>query len=351
MAHAAGESPPLRFVTMYHPHGIAAESWAMRGTDTESNFDLTFTEPMSGAVCPLEPLDRHKSRLLIIEGIDLLSNTFGHDSAGTILTGSRINPSIQRAGNSSLDQFLAVEHGPREEHAHHQHRAGGGDRQRRHRRDAVLRRGRRTAAEDHRPGAGVRSPVRRPRAQRRSGDPRGGPAQSAPGQDPGRLPQRRRAPPEGAAGADRAAQAGPAHDGAGRSGEAARPDVDVRHGRGAGVSVRLAVPDASRGLEVPQAQTLLRRRALLRRHQRRAHRSHRARLRLRRHPVRDAVARRPVVRGKPARPAARQPRQRGAHLRQLARGLERQPDRKRHARHVGACWRSSTATPTARWRG
>lgn len=111
VAHAAGESPPLRFLTMYHPHGIAAESWAMRGSDTENNFDLTFTEPLSGAVCPLEPLDRHKSRLLIIEGIDLLSNAFGHDSAGTILTGSRINSSLQRTGNSSLDQFLAVEQG------------------------------------------------------------------------------------------------------------------------------------------------------------------------------------------------------------------------------------------------
>jgi Protein of unknown function (DUF1552) len=111
VAHAAGETPPQRFVTMYHPHGIAAETWVMRGADTEDNFDLTFTEPMSGAVCPLQPLDRHKSRLLVIEGIDLLSNAFGHDSAGTILTGSRINSSLQRTGNSSLDQFLAVENG------------------------------------------------------------------------------------------------------------------------------------------------------------------------------------------------------------------------------------------------
>ena len=111
VAHAAGETPPQRFVTMYHPHGIAAETWAMRGADTETNFDLTFTEPISGAVCPLAPLDPHKSRLLIIEGIDLLSNTNGHNSAGTILTGSRINSSLQRTGNSSLDQFLAVEMG------------------------------------------------------------------------------------------------------------------------------------------------------------------------------------------------------------------------------------------------
>src|SRR5262249_22510740 len=48
---------------------------------------------------------------LVIEGIDLLSNAFGHDSAGTILTGSRINSSLGRPLNSSLDQFLAVESG------------------------------------------------------------------------------------------------------------------------------------------------------------------------------------------------------------------------------------------------
>jgi len=111
VARAAGESPPLRFVTMYHPHGIAAETWVMRDADTETDFELTFTEPMSGAVCPLQPLEQHKSKLLIIEGIDLLSYAFGHDSAGTILTGSRINESLGRTGNSSLDQFLAVEMG------------------------------------------------------------------------------------------------------------------------------------------------------------------------------------------------------------------------------------------------
>jgi hypothetical protein len=111
VARAAGESAPLRFVTMYHPHGIAAETWVMRSPDTETDFSLTFTEPLSGAPCPLEPLDRHKARLLVVEGIDLLSNANGHDSAGTILTGSRINTSLQRTNNSSLDQFLAVEQG------------------------------------------------------------------------------------------------------------------------------------------------------------------------------------------------------------------------------------------------
>ena len=111
VAQAAGEGAPLRFVTMYHPHGVAAETWVMRDADTENHFDLTFTEPLSGALCPLEPLARHQSRLLILEGIDLLSNVKGHDSAGTILTGSRINASLSRAGNASLDQVLAVEQG------------------------------------------------------------------------------------------------------------------------------------------------------------------------------------------------------------------------------------------------
>jgi hypothetical protein len=111
VAHAAGAPPPLRFVTVYHPHGIAAETWAMRSADSEDNFSLTFTEPLSGARCPLEPLAPYKSKLLVIEGLDLLSNAKGHDSAGTILTGSRINTSLQRAQNASLDQFLAVDHG------------------------------------------------------------------------------------------------------------------------------------------------------------------------------------------------------------------------------------------------
>jgi hypothetical protein len=111
VAQGAGESAPLRFVTVYHPHGIAAEAWAMRGADTEHHFELAFTEPLSGALCPLAPLAPHRSRLLIIEGIDLLSNTKGHDSAATILTGSRINTSLGRTQNASLDQFLAVEQG------------------------------------------------------------------------------------------------------------------------------------------------------------------------------------------------------------------------------------------------
>jgi hypothetical protein len=109
-AKAAGETLPLRFVTMYHPHGIAAELWAMQSGDTETSFNLTYTN------CSLQPFDdaatygkSWKSQILAIEGIDHMSNANGHDSAGTILTGSRIDSSAKKPLNSSLDQVLAVD--------------------------------------------------------------------------------------------------------------------------------------------------------------------------------------------------------------------------------------------------
>jgi hypothetical protein len=119
-AEAAGDTPPLRFVTLYHPHGIAAELWGMQSADVQTplangavestNFSLTF------ANSSLQPFDdaatygkSYKNKILIIEGVDLLSNANGHDTAGTILTGSRIDASATKPLNSSLDQFLAVE--------------------------------------------------------------------------------------------------------------------------------------------------------------------------------------------------------------------------------------------------
>ena len=109
-ARAAGTDPPLNFVCIYHPHGISAEYWAMRPGETETTFDLSY------ANCSLAPFDdpmtygkSFKDKILIVEGIDHLSNANGHDSAGTILTGSRIDG--KKPLNSSLDQFLAVEKG------------------------------------------------------------------------------------------------------------------------------------------------------------------------------------------------------------------------------------------------
>ena len=112
VARAQGEPLPLRFVTLYHPHGIAAEYFAMQPSDTETSFNLTYDN------CSLKPFDdaatygkSFKDKVLLVEGVDLLSNANGHDTAGTILTGSRIDSSASKPLNSSLDQFLAVEKG------------------------------------------------------------------------------------------------------------------------------------------------------------------------------------------------------------------------------------------------
>jgi hypothetical protein len=112
VAQAAGETLPLKFITIYHPHGISAEFWAMKAADTETAFDIGYDN------CSLKPFDdaatygkSFKDKILVIEGIDHLSNANGHDSAGTILTGSRIDGSARKPLNSSLDQFLAVTNG------------------------------------------------------------------------------------------------------------------------------------------------------------------------------------------------------------------------------------------------
>lgn len=112
VAQAAGETLPLKFITIYHPHGISAEYWAMKSGDTETAFDIGY------ANCSLKPFDdaatygkSFKDKIITIEGIDHLSNANGHSSAGTILTGSRIDGSLNRPSNSSLDQFLAVTKG------------------------------------------------------------------------------------------------------------------------------------------------------------------------------------------------------------------------------------------------
>jgi hypothetical protein len=110
-AQDAGVALPQRFIGMYHPHGIAAELFTRRDGETETSFDLSY--PHS----PLQPFDdaaaygkSFKRQIITIEGLDLLSDTNGHNSAGTILTGSRIvGGTGGRPENSSLDQFLAVE--------------------------------------------------------------------------------------------------------------------------------------------------------------------------------------------------------------------------------------------------
>jgi hypothetical protein len=122
-AHAAGATLPLKLMTISAPHGIAHEYWGMRtptspdiaveglsmkGTDTETSFDIGYPN------CSLQPFDdaatygkSFKDRILVIEGLDLAAD--GHDAVATILTGSPL--ANGKPGNSSLDQFLSVEKG------------------------------------------------------------------------------------------------------------------------------------------------------------------------------------------------------------------------------------------------
>ncbi|HVY29564.1 MAG TPA: DUF1552 domain-containing protein [Polyangiaceae bacterium] len=122
-AHAAGETLPLKFLTISHPHGIASEYFGMRtpsspdiaveglslkGSDTETSFDIAYPN------CSLQPFDdaatygkSFKDRLLVIEGLDLAAD--GHDAVATILTGTPLNGGVP--SGSSLDQYLAVEQG------------------------------------------------------------------------------------------------------------------------------------------------------------------------------------------------------------------------------------------------
>jgi hypothetical protein len=107
-----------RFCGIYHPHGISMEYFAMLdgrfslAKDTETAFNLTYTS--SGTQCVLQPFDdaatygqSFKSKILPIEGIDLMSNANGHDTAGHDPDGQLHRQ--QQAENSSIDQYMAVE--------------------------------------------------------------------------------------------------------------------------------------------------------------------------------------------------------------------------------------------------
>jgi hypothetical protein len=181
VARAAGETIPLRFAGIYHPHGVAAELFVMQSGDTESNFNLTYTS--NGAQCALQPFDdaatygkSFKNKIIAIEGIDLMSNANGHSTAGTILTGSYIDGTKPK--NSSLDQFLAVEK-----------KLGAATK-------VLVRAGRGGPAEAHRSAEGVGHAVlglrrdERPQHRGRRGAPQ------AAGQERGRLRDRRRQTPE-----------------------------------------------------------------------------------------------------------------------------------------------------------
>lgn len=105
VAQAQGMPPPLKFIGVYHPHGISSECYARRPNETDTQFDFSFAD------CALTPLDAFKNRLITFEGVDLavaeLSGTSGHGAAVCLFTGSMSTGSDHNAQGPSLDQYLA----------------------------------------------------------------------------------------------------------------------------------------------------------------------------------------------------------------------------------------------------
>jgi hypothetical protein len=99
-AHAADE-PARRFLAVYNPGGTILDHW--RPTGDENSFTL------SPILAPFEPV---KSKLVVLDGIDMTSATFSgeQDQSGMIawLTGTEQMGAGTWAKGPSLDQVLAT---------------------------------------------------------------------------------------------------------------------------------------------------------------------------------------------------------------------------------------------------
>jgi hypothetical protein len=104
IAQADGLALPLKFVGVYHPHGLSTQCYNMRDGESETSFDLSFAD---SSLTPFEPF---KSNVIVFEGIDLgvavVSSTSGHGAAVTLFTGSTGGGSDHSAQCESLDYYL-----------------------------------------------------------------------------------------------------------------------------------------------------------------------------------------------------------------------------------------------------
>jgi hypothetical protein len=111
-ALAAETPPPLRFVAFFTPHGWRSKYWKPK--NGELDFDINFTDSM------MKPLHRHRSKLLILDGLDyevlydINPLKSGHEGGpATFLTGSHPvgSQGSERPTSLSLDQAIANEIG------------------------------------------------------------------------------------------------------------------------------------------------------------------------------------------------------------------------------------------------
>ena len=113
IAQAQGMPLPLKFLGVYHPHGIAAAYYARRPTETDTQFDLNFAD---SALTPFDSPAAYggrsfKNKIITFEGVDLavaeLSSTSGHGAAVCLFTGSTTTSGDHNPQGASLDQYLA----------------------------------------------------------------------------------------------------------------------------------------------------------------------------------------------------------------------------------------------------
>lgn len=112
IARAQGVPPALCFIGVYHPHGVSAESYARRATETATAFDLNFA---NSALTPFDSPAIYgksfKDRIITFEGVDLAvaerSGTSGHGAASCLFTGSATTGGDHNAQCESIDQYLA----------------------------------------------------------------------------------------------------------------------------------------------------------------------------------------------------------------------------------------------------
>jgi hypothetical protein len=113
----ADEPAPPRFCVLSNPNGYAPKYWRPRALDgvgaaTEKSFTLAF--PNSS----LAPLEKHKDSLVIIEGLDLTTDTAnpdfytgGHNSLSMLTgmhpAGKESTPGQYRSSHESIDYHLA----------------------------------------------------------------------------------------------------------------------------------------------------------------------------------------------------------------------------------------------------
>ncbi|MBX7113815.1 MAG: DUF1552 domain-containing protein [Myxococcaceae bacterium] len=106
----AASAPPLRFISIFTPHGMVPEFWRPQGT--ESAFDINYADAM------LAPFNKYKDKILVLDGLDFRVlyeyGTSGHEGGPcTFLTGSRMNKATgtELPDSLSIDQAIAAKIG------------------------------------------------------------------------------------------------------------------------------------------------------------------------------------------------------------------------------------------------